>query len=61
MTTSPSFIPQLNLPQTQGQGETRKPAAQSSLLGSYWAGGWDLYLHNARAIAQAYMPPTQTA
>ncbi|WP_019450174.1 hypothetical protein [Cupriavidus sp. BIS7] len=32
---------------------------QSSWWGSYWAGGWDLYLDNARAIAQAYMPPQQ--
>lgn len=23
---------------------------------NYWAGGWDLYLHNARAIADAFAP-----
>ncbi len=26
---------------------------------NYWAGGWDLYLHNAQAIAHAFTPASE--
>jgi len=45
-----------------GASLAKAPARDRSQLswwGSYWAGGWDLYLDNARAVAQAYMPPQQ--
>ncbi|MGX0938801.1 hypothetical protein ACUXQ2_004891 [Cupriavidus metallidurans] len=32
---------------------------KSSWWGSYWAGGWDLYLDNARVVGEAFKPAQQ--
>ncbi|GJG94310.1 hypothetical protein [Cupriavidus pauculus] len=55
--TQLSYVPHAATLASQPSRQSDKPA--SGWWANYWAGGWDLYRHNAEAIAQAFMPPAE--
>lgn len=52
-----SYVPHAATLASQPSRAAAQPSS-AGWLANYWAGGWDLYLHNARAIADAYLPAT---
>ncbi|WP_180863042.1 hypothetical protein [Cupriavidus pauculus] len=52
-----SYVPHAATLASQPTRDADQPS--SGWWANYWAGGWDLYLHNAQAIAEAYIPAAQ--